>query len=343
MQKWGKTPTGEEVMLYTLTNGKGMTAKIATYGATLTELHVPDRTGKEADVVLGFDSLDGYLKGSPYFGATVGRVANRIAGGKFTLDGNAYTLATNNGPNSLHGGTIGWDKKVWKAEPKETEDGPAVTFTYVSPDGEEGYPGTVTATVTYTVLKDSNTLRLDYTATTDKDTPINLTNHSYFNLKGGGSILSNRVILNSNYYTPVDATLIPTGEVATVKGTPMDFTKFHTIGERIRATGGTPYGYDHNYVRNGAGAFGLAAYVDEPISGRRLEMRTSEPAFQFYTSNFLDGTLVGKDDMKYRQYNAFCLEAQHYPDSVNRPEFPTTIVKPGDTYRQRTEYTFSAL
>jgi aldose 1-epimerase len=335
--EFGKLPDGAAVDIYTLTNAHGLVAKVMTYGATLTELHVPDKNGAMGDVVLGFDNLDQYVKGCPYFGATVGRVANRIAKGKFTLDGKEYTLAVNNGPNSLHGGLKGFDKVVWKAEIVKSGDGPSVKFSYLSPDGEEGYPGNLNVTVVYT-LTNKNGLRLDYAATTDKDTPVNLTNHSYFNLAGKGPVLDHVVMINADRFTPVDDTQIPTGEIKEVKGTPMDFTTPHPIGEQMNEVPGDPKGYDHNYVLNGGH---LTARVTEPTTGRVLEMHTTEPGVQFYTSNFLDGTLTGIGGVTYDIHTAFCLEAQHYPDSVNHPQFPSVILKPGKTYRQRTEYDFS--
>lgn len=341
---FGKTSDGTAVDLYVLTNAKGVTAKVMTYGAILTELHVPDRDGKPDDVVLGFDDLGGYLAGHPYFGATVGRVANRIARGRFTLDGKEYRLAVNNGPNALHGGRKGFDKVVWEAEPAEAKDGVAVRFRYRSPDGEEGYPGNLSAAVTYT-LTDDNALRLDYTATTDKPTPVNLTNHSYFNLAGprAGDILGHELMLAADKYTPVDDTLIPTGEVRPVRGTPLDFTTPTTIGSRIDQLKGEPGGYDHNFVLRGGGKQpALAARVREPKTGRVLEMFTTEPGVQFYTGNFLDGTVKGKGGVVYGKHAGFCLEAQHYPDSVNHPDFPSTILKPGQTYTQTTVYQFSA-
>ena len=337
---FGKLADGTSVDIYTLTNAKGMKARIMTYGATLTELHVPDKNGKLGDVVLGFETLEPYVKGHPFFGSTVGRYANRIARGEFTLDGKKYTLATNNGPNHLHGGLRGFDKQVWNASPKKSGDGQAVQFTLTSPDGQEGYPGTLKATVLYT-LTDANALRIEYTATTDKATPVNLTNHSYFNLAGAGDVLAHVVTLAASRYTPVDDTLIPTGQVATVRGTPFNFVAPRPIGERIQIVGGDPKGYDHNFVTDAEGRFALAATVYEPTTGRVLQMYTDEPAFQFYTGNFLDGTLTGKGGAVYKQHNAFCLEAQHYPDSPNKPSFPSTILRPGQTYRQRTEYAFS--
>jgi aldose 1-epimerase len=341
----GKTSSGEAVDLYVLTNAKGMKAKVMTYGALLTELHVPDRDGKLDDVVLGFDDLKGYLGDHPYFGATIGRVGNRIAKGKFTLDGKEYTLATNNGPNALHGGKKGFDKVLWKALVPDAEQ-PAVVFSYTSPDGEEGYPGELKVKVTYS-LKPDNELSIQYEAMTNKATPVNLTNHSYFNLAGGKSgttILDHEMQLWADKYTPVDETLIPTGELRAVAGTPFDFIKPHKIGERIKETKGDPVGYDHNFV--------LAKEIDgkkvdwsaravEKKTGRVMEMYTTEPGVQFYTSNFLSGKLKGKGGVAYPQYGGFCLEAQHFPDSVNQPKFPSVILKPDATYRQTTSYKFS--
>jgi len=343
-EAFGKTPEGVEVELYTLINTSGMTAKIMTYGAILTELDVPDRDGKMGDVVLGFDDLKGYLAGHPYFGATVGRVANRIAKGRFTLDGKEYKLAVNNKPNTLHGGLKGFDKVVWQAEPVKTADGAAMKFTYVSKDGEEGYPGNLTATVVYT-LTNENALRLDYTAKTDKATPVNLTNHSYFNLAGAksGDILNHELTLNADKYTPADDTFIPTGEIKPVKDTPLDFIKPKRIGERIEQLKGEPGGYDHNFVLNSAGKeLALAATVREPKTGRIMEMFTTEPGVQFYTGNFLDGKQTGRGGVVYKKHGGFCLEAQHFPDSVNHANFPSMVLKPGETYRQVTIYKFSA-
>jgi aldose 1-epimerase len=343
-QLFGKTKDGTAVEQYTLKNSRGMTAKIITYGGIITELHVPDRGGKLDDVVLGFDNLDAYLKGHPYFGAITGRVANRIAKGRFTLDGKEYKLATNNGPNALHGGLQGFDKKVWKAEPVKGGDGPGLKLSYVSPDGEEGYPGNLTTTVTYT-LTDNNELRIDYQATTDKATPVNLTNHSYFNLTGaksGSDVLGHVVMLNADRYTPVDATLIPTGKIEPVKGTPLDFTTPRPIGAHIKEIKADPVGYDHNFVLNGGGGTRApAARVIEPKTGRVLEMSTTEPGVQFYTGNFLDGTLTGKGGVVYKQYQGFCLEAHHFPDAVHHPNFPSVILRPGQTYTQTTVYKFS--
>jgi aldose 1-epimerase len=340
---FGKTPEGRSVELYVLTNGK-MTAKVMTYGAIVTELHAPDRNGKPADVVLGFDDLRGYLAGHPYFGATVGRVANRIAKGKFTLDGKEYTLAVNDPPNTLHGGLKGFDKVVWKAEEVQKPDGPAVRMTYLSPDGEEGYPGNLSVGVTFT-LTDGGGLRIEYEATTDKATPVNLTNHSYFNLAGpaSGPILDHEVLLEADQYTPVDDTLIPTGAIEPVRGTPLDFTTSTPIGARIDQLKGEPGGYDHNLVlrRRGEGPT-LAARAYDPESGRVLEVHTTEPGLQFYSGNFLDGTNKGKGGVVYRKHQAFCMEADHFPDSVHHPNFPSVILQPGQTYRQTTIYQFSA-
>ena len=338
---FGKTLEGTPVDCYTLTNRRGVVARIITYGALLTELHVPDRHGKLGDIVLGFDNLAPYLKGHPYFGATIGRVGNRIAQGRFTLEGNRYTLATNNGPNHLHGGLQGFDKVVWQARPVAVNNGVAVLFSYVSRDGEEGYPGTMTATVTYT-LTDRDELRLDYTARTDKATPVNLTNHSYWNLAGEGDILGHCLELRAHRYTPVDDTLIPTGEIAPVKGTPMDFTRLHPIGDHLRELTSNPRGYDHNYVLDSAGKqMARAVRVYEPKTGRVLEIFTDQPGLQFYSGNFLDATLTGKRGVTYHQYDGFCLEPQHFPDSVNHPNFPSVILQPGQTYRTTTIHRFS--
>ncbi len=336
---FGKLPDGTAVDLYTLENANGVVAKVTNYGTIVSELHVPDRDGKSGDVVLGFDNLEQYLKGHPCFGCTVGRVANRIAKGRFTLDGKTYTLAVNNGPNHLHGGLEGFDKKVWQAEP---QSGAAVKFTYTSPDGEEGYPGTLAAAVTMT-LTDANELRLDYCATTDKPTPVNLTNHSYFNLAGHGDALRHELMIAADYYTPSDSASIPTGEIKSVKGTPMDFTRPQAIGSRFAQLHNVPVGYDNNYVLDGGGkGLSLAARAYDPESGRVLEVYTTEPGVQLYTANFLDGSLTGKGGVVYQQHAAFCLETQHFPDSVNKPGFPSVILRPGQTYRQTTVFKFSA-
>jgi aldose 1-epimerase len=336
---FGKLKSGAVVHKFVLTNGK-ITADIMTLGATLTGVHAPDRNGNIADVCLGFDNVAGYEAGHPYFGSTVGRVANRIGKGKFKLDGTSYQLATNNGPNHLHGGVKGWDKVIWQAEVVKNNAGPSVRFRYTSKDGEEGYPGTVRAEITYT-LTSSNAIRMEYRATTTKATPINMTNHAYFNLAGQGTILNHSVHLNASKYTPADATLLPTGKIVTVTGTPYDFTSMHAIGDNIGQTDGDPNGYDLNYVVDGKpGAFRKAATVSEPSSGRVLEVWSDEPGIQFYSGNFLDGTLKGKSGQVYERNYGFCLESQHYPNSINTPSFPSTVLRPGQTYRQKTEYRF---
>lgn len=335
--KFGKLPDGTPVDLFTLTNANGLVAKITNFGTIITELHVPDRSGKLGNIALGFDNLEQYLKGHPYFGCTVGRVANRIAGGKFTLDGRTYALAITNGPNHLHGGVKGFDKVVWKAEPQE---GAAVRFRYTSPDGEEGYPGTLDVTVTMK-LTDADELSLDYVATTDKPTPVNLTNHSYFNLAGSGTVFDHTMIIVSDAYTPSDANLIPSGEIRPVKGTPMDFTRPTAIGARFSELKTDPPGYDNNFIlRKGGNALALAARAEHPATGRGMEVYTTEPAIQFYTANFLDGSLKGTGGVVYERYSGFCLEAQHYPDSVHQPAFPSIILRPGQTYRQTTIHKF---
>lgn len=338
---FGQTPDGKPVELYTLTNKNGLVAKITNYGGILTELHVPDKAGQNGNVVLGFATLDKYVAGHPFFGATTGRVANRIGKARFTLDGKEYKLAANNGPNTLHGGKVGFDKKVWDAEAVETKNGPSVKLQYVSPDGEEGFPGTLTTTVIYTLTNDDE-LKIDYKATTNNPTIVNLTNHSYFNLAGdgNGNILDHELMLNADKYTVFDATQIPTGEIKSVEGTPLDFRKPTPIGARIAQVEG---GYDHNFVLNGkSGAMKLCARVRDPASGRVMEIRTTEPGVQLYTANGLDGKITGVSGKPYLQYGAFCLETQHYPDSVNHPEFPSVILRPGQTYHTVTVHKFSA-
>ncbi len=337
---FGQTKEGVAVEQFTLTNGHGVTARLMTYGATWTHMLVPDKDGKLGDVLLGFDTLEPYLAEHPYFGVTVGRVGNRIARGRFTLDGKTYQLAVNNGPNHLHGGLEGFDKVVWKAEPLEDN---AVKFTYTDPDGSNGYPGTVSATVVYT-LTEQDELRIDYTATTDQATPINLTNHAYFNLgtAASGTILDHQLQIFADRFTPVDDTLIPTGVIAAVRDTPMDFTRPRTIGSRISQVGANPTGYDHNYVLNGPqGDFKKVARVRDPQSGRRLEILSDQPGVQFYTGNFLDGSLKGKDGVVYQKNYGFCLETQHFPDSVHHGNFPSIILRPGQTYRTSTVHRFS--
>jgi len=351
VQPFGQTHDGTKVSMYTLKNSSGMSVQITNYGATILRILAPDRSGRTADVVLGFNTLAEYEKDSPYFGATVGRFANRIANGQFTLDGRTYNLAKNNSPGgipcSLHGGKRGFDKVVWDAERTTVDGVPALVLNYVSKDGEEGYPGSLKVTVTYSVT-DDNALRIDYAATTDKATPLNLTNHTYFNLlgEGNGDVLGHRVMINADYYTPTNKGLIPTGEVAAVKGTPFDFTEAHVIGERINADSEqiqAAGGYDHNWVLNSKdGKLAHAATVSEPTTGRILDVWTTEPGLQFYTGNFLDGKLVGKSGKIYPYRGALTLETQHFPDSPNQPGFPSTILRPGQTYRATTVYRFSA-
>jgi aldose 1-epimerase len=339
---FGKMGDGADVELFTLKNARGTTAKIISYGATLQGLWMPDRTNKFGDVVLGFDDLKGYLGPHPYFGGTIGRFANRIARGKFTLDGREYALALNDGANTLHGGRQGFNRKVWKGEIVKGPRTASAKFTYVSTDGEEGFPGTLAVTVVY-ALTDEDELKIDYTARTDKATPLNLTNHSYFNLAGKGDILSHVLQLNADQYTPVDPTLIPTGEIVPVKGTPLDFTQPTAIGARIGQFAGNPSGYDHNFVLNDAnGQLKFAARLRDPASGRQMEVWTTEPGVQLYSGNFLDGTIQGKGGVAYQKHAALCLETQHYPDSVNHPNFPSTILRPGSVFHQETILKFSA-
>ena len=342
-QPWGTMPDGTPVTVYTLKNDHGMEARITTYGGAVVSLTAPDRNGKWADVVLGMDSLAGYRSQSNFFGALIGRYGNRIGHAQFTLDGKTYHLPKNDGDNTLHGGPQGFDKKVWVAK---TVPG-GLELTYVSKDGEEGFPGTLTAHVVY-MLTDNNELRIDYTATTDKPTVVNLTNHSYFNLKGAGEgdVLEHQVMINADRMTPVDAGLIPTGELKPVKGTPFDFTKATAIGARINDQDQQLQygkGYDHNFVLNRTGS-GLvkAAEVYEPTTGRVMEVLTTQPGLQFYTGNFLDGSVKGKGGKAYPRRGAFCMETQHFPDSPNKPSFPSTELKPGQTYHTATVYRFSA-
>jgi aldose 1-epimerase len=338
---FGTTPDGKAVDQYTLTNASGAYVDIITYGATVTKVVVPDKSGKLGDVVLGFDDLAGYeSKDNPYFGATVGRVANRIAKGTYTVEGKEYHAAVNNGVNSLHGGLKAFDKQVWTAQEVPSADGPSVKFSLTDPDGAEGYPGTVKADVTFT-FTNANVLRIEYSATTDKTTPINLTNHSYWNLKDAGKSGIDGHILKTyaNAYTPVDDTQIPTGEIAPVKGTPIDFTTAKPMGRDIEAMGGDPAGYDHNLVLNNqTGKLAKAAEVYEPTTGRTLEVWTTEPGLQFYSGNFLKGDFKGKDGGTYAKHSAFAFEAQDYPDAINHPKFPSCLLKPGETYHQLTEY-----
>jgi aldose 1-epimerase len=339
--EFGKLPDDTLIDAYTLHNIHGASATIITYGATLTKLFVPDKTGQLGDVVLGFDKLESY-EGDPhpYFGATIGRYGNRIANGKFTLEGKEYHLYINNAPNTLHGGKVGFDRRVWKAATSENAQGESVRFTYVSPDGEEGYPGTLTVSVTYT-LTNSNELQIKYAAETDKPTVLNLTNHSYFNLAGTGDILEHVLQLNADNYTPVDSTLIPTGQISSVANTPLDFRKPTPIGAHIGELKDIG-GYDHNYVLNGKPAtLRLAGKVEDPSTGRQMEVWTTEPGMQFYSAIHLDPSIVGKGGKPYQKYGALCLETQHYPDSPNHPTFPTTVLRPGQKFTSETIYKFS--
>ncbi len=339
-EEFGRLPDGTPVELYTLYNSQGLRARIMTYGAIVVSLEVPDRTGSLADITLGYDSLAGYLETTPYFGAVVGRYGNRIAKGRFTVDGQDYTLAANNGENHLHGGLLGFDKVVWSAEPVRADAAVGVKLSYLSPDGEEGYPGNLSCVVTYWITE-ANELKITYEAATDKATPVNLTHHSYFNLagQGRGDILGHELKLEADLYTPVDEGLIPTGELRAVQGTPFDFTAPHAIGARIAQV---PGGYDHNFaLRSAGGGLALAAQVYELESGRVMEVLSVEPGIQFYTGNFLDGTITGKVERVYNQHYGFCLETQHFPDSPNQPDFPSTILRPGETYQTQTIYRFS--
>ncbi len=335
---FGEMPDGTPIHQYTLDNARGLRAKIITFGATLRQVEMPDRHGNTGVVTLYLDSLEDYLAGHPFFGSIAGRYANRIAKGEFTLDGQQYTLATNNGENHLHGGEKGFDKAVWKAKPERGDGFVAVTFTLVSPDGDEGYPGTLTVEAKYT-LTDDNEIRMEYTATTDKPTVVNLTNHAYWNLAGAGSgdVLGHELMLNADRYLPVDEGLIPLGDPAPVAGTPMDFTQPKKIGSRIERVEG---GYDHCYVLNRKGeGLALAARVVEPESGRGMELHTTQPGIQLYTGNFLDGrlTVAGKP---CKRHDGFCLETEHFPDSPNRPEYPSTVLRPGETYHEVTLHKF---
>ena len=338
---FGKTPSGKRVDLFTLTNSQGLCAKITNYGTIITELRVPDRQDRLGNIVLGFDNLRQYLVGNPsYLGCTVGRVANRTAKGLFQLDGKKYKLAVNNGPHHLHGGARGFDKVLWASEIVKGKE-PAVAFTYLSRDGEEGYPGNLDVTVLMT-LTSGDELRIDYTASSDRATPVNLTNHSYFNLAGGGNVLGHDLKLAAKAYIPVDATSIPTGKQVPVAGTPFDFTKRKTIGRDLAGLTGKPIGYDHNFVLKGGGQrLAACATVYERTFGRVLEVRTTEPGVQVYTGNWLDGTQCGHGGIYYTQHSGLCLETQHFPDSLHHPRFPSIILRPGQTYTQTTTYKFT--
>ncbi len=342
---FGTMPDGTPVRLFALTNAAGMEVRATTYGVILVSVRVPDRHGKLDDIVIGHDNLEGYLTKSRYFGAVVGRYGNRISGGHVEIDGRTYQLTLNNGPNHLHGGVKGFDKTVWNAEIANDSRGPSVVFTHTSPDGHEGYPGTVAARIAYTVT-DQNELIIEYSATTDKPTVLNITQHSYFNLSGVGSgdVLGHRLTLHADKYTPVDATQIPTGEIAPVEGTPFDFRRETAIGERI--DGDSPQlkmsaGYDHNFVlsRNGTGLAPAARVVD-PKTGRSMEIATTEPGIQFYSGNKLDGSMSGKGGHVYGSRTGLCLETQHFPDSPNKPNFPSTVLRPGEHYKSTTVFKF---
>jgi aldose 1-epimerase len=346
--QFGLTPDNVPVELITLRNASGIELRAITYGGVIVSLKTPDRQGALDDIVLGFDDLQSYLTKSRYFGCIVGRYGNRIAGGRFMLDGQTYTLATNNGPNHLHGGVKGWDKRIWTAAPFERPDASGVVLQYTSADGEEGYPGEVAATVTYT-LTDRNELILRYEATTSKPTVINLTQHTYFNLAGarGVDVLGHRLQIHADRFTPVDTALIPTGDLASVQGTPLDFRDLTPIGARI----GDPHeqlvrakGYDHNFVLSRtAGGLGPAAHVEEPLTGRTLDVSTTEPGMQFYSGNMLDDSRIGKGGRLLTFRTGFCLETQHFPDSPNHPNFPSTALRPGETYRSETVFGFGTM
>ncbi|MDB6067793.1 MAG: aldose 1-epimerase [Pedosphaera sp.] len=341
---FGTATNGQPVYIYTLRNRNGAEARICNYGGIVVSLKVPDRNGALGDVVLGYDTLNAYIQNSPYFGAIVGRYANRIAKGVFSLDGKTYQLAVNNGPNALHGGIRGFDKVVWEARPRSTVGGQSLELTYVSKDGEEGYPGTLKVKALYTLTHD-NSLRLDFEATTDQDTVVNLSQHSYFNLAGKGDVLAHVVYIRARQFTPVDSTLIPTGELKPVLGTPFDFQTPTPVGARINQNDEQlkfGNGYDHNWVINKPfGKLELMARVYEPDSGRVLEVLSTEPGLQFYSGNFLDGTITGKGGRVYQFRNGFCMEPQHFPDSPNKPNFPSVVLKPGQTYKNTIIYHFS--
>ncbi|MFW5753442.1 MAG: galactose-1-epimerase [Marinilabiliaceae bacterium] len=335
-EAWGTLEDGQKVDLFTLKSQTGLEAKISNYGGIITSLKTPDKDGNMENVVLGFSSLQPYLDGTPYFGALVGRYGNRIADGEFELNDQTYELATNDDKNHLHGGETGFDKVLWDAEIIDDKEAPALKLSYLSEDGEEGYPGNLDVTVVYTLKDDS--LKIEYTATTDKATPVNLTNHAYYNLSGEGDILDHILTLNASHYTPVDSTLIPTGEIKPVEDTPMDFTEPQAVGERIDEVTG---GYDHNFVlaREKSDEPRFAAKLEDPQSGRTMELYTEEPGIQFYSGNFLDGTLKTEDRV-FEKHAGLCLETQHFPDSPNQSEFPSTILKPGETYNTQTIMVF---
>lgn len=341
---FGQLPNGRKSTLYTLKNANGMTVKIADFGATIVGISVPDKNGVFDDITHGCGSLDGYLNGVPYFGATVGRYGNRIGNATFKLDGETYNLSKNNGPNILHGGLVGFDKVIWNANIIEGDE-PSLSFSHISPDGDEGFPGQLSLEATFTLLND-NSLIIKYKAKTDKPTVLNITNHSYFNLSGGTNIMEHQVKLNADKFLPVDNNIIPTGEMRSVQNTPFDFKDFHAIGERINDTNDEQIvlgeGYDHCFVINQQrNKLKKAATVYEPTSGRMMEVFTTEPGLQFYTANHLDGSIVGKKGEKYTYRSAFCVETQHFPDSPNKPSFPTTVLRPSETFLSTTKLKFS--
>lgn len=345
-ESFGKAPDGAPADLFTLTNSNGLVVKITNFGGVITEIHTPDKNGVFADITLGFDCIEPYFKDSPFFGALIGRFGNRIAKGKFTLDGKVFTLDTNNGENHLHGGFIGFDKVLWNATPFETEQSVGVTLQYLSIDGDQGYPGNLNVTVNYE-LNNNNEILVKYHATTDKATPVNLTQHAYFNLAGKGNVLNHEMMINADRFTAIDAAAIPTGELPSVANTPFDFRSPRRIGERIndgheQIKNGI--GYDHNFVLNKSHnkEYSLAARVYEPTSGRVLEVFTQEPGIQFYSGNYLDGSLTGKG-WHYTHRSGFCLEPQHFPDSPNQPQFPNTILRPGEEYTSLMSYKFSVV
>lgn len=341
-ESFGILPDSTQVYLFTMTNANGLRMKVTNYGGIITSLDVPDRNGKIEDIVLGYDDLDGYLRDTPYFGAIIGRYGNRIANGRFVLDDHEYLLARNNGQNSLHGGWKGFDKVVWDVKELRDSSSVGLRFHYLSKELEEGYPGNLDVTVDY-LLTSRNELVIHYQATTDRATPVNLTHHSYFNLNGAGNgtILNHLMQINASRYTVVNQNLIPTGELREIAGTPMDFNIPVAIGDRIAQTGGDPVGYDHNYVLTNPGINNLAARVTDTASGRIMEVYTDQPGMQFYSGNFLDGTITGKGGKKYEQYFGFCLETQHFPDSPNQPSFPSVILRPGEEFRSTTIYRLS--
>ncbi|HNS16670.1 MAG TPA: aldose epimerase family protein [Bacteroidales bacterium] len=342
-EPFGQLQDNTQVYLFTLTNANGVILKVTNYGGIITSLEVPDINGQREDVVLGYDNLEGYLNETPYFGAIVGRYGNRIAGGKFILDGKHYTLAQNDNGNTLHGGLKGFDKVVWDAAELRDSISVGLRLHYLSPDGEEGFPGNLDVNVEY-LLTNYNELVIHYRASTDKATPVNLTHHSYFNLNGAGNgtILDHQIQIHASAYTVVNELLIPTGELRDVTGTPMDFTDPVAIGARIAQVGGEPRGYDHNYVLNRPGLDHPVAHVTDPVSCRVMEVYTDQPGLQFYSGNFLEGSITGKQGKKYEQYYGFCLETQHFPDAPNQPAFPSTILRPGEVFESTTVYRFVA-